>query len=94
MLERLAQLPKFAVLGALRLYQRLVSPVLPAFLGPNCGCRFTPSCSHYARAAVETHGVIAGTGLALWRLAKCHPLHPGGFDPVPPAKPRCARVRA
>jgi putative membrane protein insertion efficiency factor len=58
-------------------YRRLISPVLPS------ACRFHPSCSQYARDAIETHGAIAGSWLALKRLGRCHPLHPGGEDPVP-----------
>ncbi len=78
-----------ALLGLIRLYQRLFSPVLAVALGPTCGCRFAPTCSHYAADAVRTHGALAGSWLALRRLARCTPLHPGGPDPVPP---RCARV--
>jgi putative membrane protein insertion efficiency factor len=58
-------------------YRRLISPVLPS------ACRFHPTCSQYAREAIETHGAIAGSWLALKRLGRCHPLHPGGEDPVP-----------
>jgi putative membrane protein insertion efficiency factor len=88
-----------ALLGLIWLYKKLVSPVLPAVLGPSCGCRFHPTCSHYAAEAVRTHGAIRGAWLAARRLLKCTPLHPGGFDPVPaPAQlrhpPSCARVRA
>ena len=61
-------------------YQLLISPVL----GPRC--RFHPSCSHYVIEAVQTHGVIVGLWLGIRRLLRCHPLHPGGYDPVPPAK--------
>ena len=60
-------------------YRRYVSPVLPA------RCRFYPSCSAYAQEALARHGAVKGTGLAVWRLLRCHPFHPGGYDPVPPA---------
>lgn len=59
------------------LYQKLVSPWLPP------ACRFTPSCSQYAKEALVRHGVLRGLYLALRRLARCHPFHPGGYDPVP-----------
>lgn len=60
-------------------YQRLLSPLLlPA-------CRFVPSCSDYAIEALAEHGALRGLLLAAWRLARCHPLCRGGFDPVPPA---------
>lgn len=87
----IVQLPARALIGLIRIYQRLVSPVLPALFGPNCGCRFAPTCSHYAADAVRTHGALRGAWLAARRLVKCTPLHPGGFDPVPP---RCTRVAA
>ena len=64
----------------IRLYQWTVSPLL----GPVC--RFHPSCSHYALEAVLRFGVLRGSGLTLARLARCHPWHPGGFDPVPAAE--------
>jgi uncharacterized protein len=60
-----------------RLYQRLVSPLLPP------ACRFYPSCSAYAVQALERHGAIAGSWLTVRRLCRCHPFHPGGIDPVP-----------
>lgn len=62
---------------AIRLYQRLVSPLL----GPRC--RFYPSCSSYAIEALERHGAVRGTWLAARRVCRCHPLNEGGFDPVP-----------
>jgi putative membrane protein insertion efficiency factor len=71
----------------IRLYQWTVSPLL----GPRC--RFHPSCSQYALQAVQQHGALKGTGLALRRLVRCHPFHPGGFDPVPLAHGACARER-
>jgi len=63
----------------IRLYQWTVSPLL----GPSC--RFHPSCSQYALEAVLRFGVLRGSVLAVKRLARCHPWHPGGFDPVPAA---------
>lgn len=88
----LANLPARALLGLLWIYQRLVSPVLPVVTGGACGCRFAPTCSHYAAEAIRTHGAAAGTLLAARRLLKCTPLHPGGLDPVPPRRtPRCTR---
>ncbi len=65
------------LLLALRGYQYAIRPVLGA------NCRFFPSCSDYAREAVERHGAARGTWLAVRRLARCHPYHPGGYDPVP-----------
>jgi putative membrane protein insertion efficiency factor len=65
------------LLGLIRLYQILLSPLL----GPRC--RFHPSCSQYALVAIERHGPVRGGWLALRRVARCHPLHPGGEDPVP-----------
>jgi uncharacterized protein len=61
----------------IRLYQRVVSPLLPP------SCRFHPTCSEYTRQAIVRHGVIKGIALGIVRLSKCHPFHPGGFDPVP-----------
>lgn len=61
----------------IRAYQRVLSPLL----GPRC--RFYPSCSQYALEAVERHGALRGSYLAVRRLLRCHPFHPGGFDPVP-----------
>lgn len=72
---------KRLLIGLVRLYQYLISPLL----GPRC--RFHPSCSHYAIEAVETHGAWRGGWLALRRLLRCHPWHPGGYDPVPMHKP-------
>ena len=92
---RLARLPARALLGLVWLYQKTLSPALPAVFGPACGCRFSPTCSHYAAEAVRTHGALAGSWLALRRLLRCTPLHPGGFDPVPTSRPRvCTRTPA
>ncbi len=78
-----ASLPGRILLGMLWLYRRALSPVLPVVFGPACGCRFHPTCSVYAAQAVREYGALMGSWLALRRLLKCHPLHPGGFDPVP-----------
>ena len=59
-------------------YRRWISPALPA------RCRFYPSCSAYTLEALSRHGVVRGIWLSLRRLGRCHPFHPGGFDPVPP----------
>ena len=68
---------KALLLLMLRGYQYAIRPML----GTNC--RFYPSCSDYAREAIERHGAFKGAWLALRRVARCHPYHPGGFDPVP-----------
>ncbi len=65
--------------GLIRAYQVVLSP----FLGGNC--RYEPTCSHYAWGALQTHGFFRGWWLAIRRLLRCHPFHPGGYDPVPPA---------
>jgi len=72
------------LIGLVRLYQRLVSPVLNALFGPRC--RFHPTCSAYAVQALERHGAIRGTVLTARRIARCHPLNEGGLDPVPDNK--------
>ena len=93
LLTRLVRLPAQALLGLIWLYQRTLSPALPAIFGAACGCRFSPTCSHYAAGAIRTHGLFIGMFLAVCRLAKCTPLHPGGFDPVPArAKFSCVSV--
>lgn len=61
----------------IRLYQIFLSPLL----GRNC--RFAPTCSRYAIQAIDRYGAIKGTRLAVIRIMKCHPFHPGGYDPVP-----------
>lgn len=61
----------------LRFYKRFISPLLPP------ACRFEPTCSVYAMGAIEKYGLARGGWLALKRLARCHPLNPGGWDPVP-----------
>jgi uncharacterized protein len=72
-----ASVPRRLLATLIRGYQRFVSPALPP------SCRFYPSCSQYALEAVTRHGALKGGWLATRRLARCHPFHPGGFDPVP-----------
>lgn len=67
-----------ALITLIRLYQQIISPWLGRV------CRFEPSCSRYAVACLEAHGAARGSLLSVRRLCKCHPFHPGGFDPPPP----------
>ena len=71
------RLPRRIWTAPIRFYQRFVSPLTPAT------CRFRPTCSAYAVEAVERHGVLRGSWLALRRILRCHPFHDGGWDPVP-----------
>jgi len=68
---------------AIRLYRWTVSPVVVFVFGPAGGCRFTPSCSQYAVDAIRSQGVLAGSGLAIRRICRCHPWSDGGHDPAP-----------
>lgn len=69
---------KRALQFPLRLWHRLASPILPPM------CRFEPTCSVYAVEALDEHRLVPALWLVVRRLARCHPLHPGGYDPVPP----------
>ena len=66
-----------AALGLIKAYQYGIRPML----GPRC--RFFPSCSEYTADAIGEYGVLRGSAMGAMRLAKCHPWHPGGYDPVP-----------
>jgi putative membrane protein insertion efficiency factor len=65
------------LLALIRLYQNTISRAMPP------SCRFTPSCSEYAYEAIEKYGVVKGVWLGVKRISRCHPLNPGGYDPVP-----------
>ena len=73
--EGTAEMKRF-LLFLIRMYRLLLSPLFPP------SCRFTPSCSQYAMDAIHLHGVMRGLYLAIRRILRCHPFHPGGFDPV------------
>jgi len=74
--------PAKALIAAIRCYQVLLSPMLGQ------SCRFEPSCSQYGLEAIRMHGAVMGMAWTLRRLVRCHPWHPGGADPVPPAGTR------
>ena len=76
--DQIRSIPGRLALGLIRIYQRLISPMLPP------SCRFRPTCSSYAAQAIIVHGLAKGSYLTAKRLLKCHPFHPGGYDPVPP----------
>ena len=75
MMGWLKRLPARGVIGFVRIYQKLLSPI---FGGQ---CRFHPSCSQYFILAVEKYGFIGGSCRGAWRILRCHPFHPGGYDP-------------
>lgn len=68
------------VLGAIRFYQRFISPGLPPT------CVYYPTCSHYGYEAIQVHGVLWGSVLTVWRILRCNPFSKGGYDPVPPPR--------
>jgi uncharacterized protein len=67
---------RFILISLLKFYKAVISPWLPP------SCRFTPTCSEYAREAIERHGALRGSGMAIWRLLRCQPFCAGGYDPV------------
>jgi putative membrane protein insertion efficiency factor len=71
---------KYLLIGFLKAYRAVISPLYGQV------CRYHPSCSAYALQAVQDHGAVRGSWLALRRLARCHPWSPGGYDPVPATK--------
>ena len=75
---RLTHLPQTLLLGLIRLYQLTLSRLMP----PGT-CRFYPTCSRYGFEAIQKHGAIRGSLMAAWRVLRCNPFNPGGYDPVP-----------
>lgn len=71
---------KFLFIKIIEVYQKFISPLTPP------SCRFHPTCSHYGLEAIQVHGALYGSYLTIKRILKCHPFHPGGFDPVPEKK--------
>jgi uncharacterized protein len=71
------RLLSYPLIAAIWLYRKIISPLKPPT------CRFYPTCSAYALEAIQKYGAFRGCGLAIKRIARCHPLNPGGFDPVP-----------
>ncbi|MDI6601533.1 MAG: membrane protein insertion efficiency factor YidD [Thermoanaerobacteraceae bacterium] len=63
-------------IGCIRFYQRFISPMKPP------SCRFYPTCSEYALQAIQKYGVLKGSWLSLWRILRCNPWNPGGYDPL------------
>ena len=90
-LSRIVRAPAGLVIAGIAVYQAVLSPLKLFFFGAAASCRFHPTCSGYARDSLRRHGLVIGMGLAVWRLLKCHPFHPGGFDPVP--ETLCCRHR-
>lgn len=76
-LTHIVQLPRYALMGFIRLYQLTISPLI----GPTC--KYYPSCSHYGLEAVKRHGALRGTVLTSWRVLRCNPWSNGGVDEVP-----------
>jgi putative membrane protein insertion efficiency factor len=68
---------KYIALGLIRFYQKMISPALPS------ACRFHPTCSQYGYEAIARYGFWRGGWMTVKRIGRCHPFHPGGYDPVP-----------
>lgn len=71
------KIPSFIILQLIKFYQKFISPLFPS------SCRYIPTCSEYAIIAIQKYGFIKGFFLAIKRIMRCHPRHPGGYDPVP-----------
>ncbi|MCB1120674.1 MAG: membrane protein insertion efficiency factor YidD [Verrucomicrobiae bacterium] len=87
--KSILNLPRYLALGLILFYRFGISPAKNALLGPGGCCRFYPTCSEYAIQSINVHGVVKGSFYSVCRLVKCHPLHPGGFDPIKPDRRAC-----
>ena len=92
-LASVAQAVRMILLGVLHCYRWTLSPFLAFVGGPGSGCRFVPTCSQYAIEAIQSHGAMRGSLLAVRRVCRCHPWGGFGFDPVPPSAPQTARQK-
>jgi uncharacterized protein len=79
---------QYILIFLVKVYQWTLSPVLQFVFGPQSGCRYTPTCSHYALEAVRVHGSLRGGWLATKRICRCHPWGGCGHDPVPVRNPK------
>lgn len=86
--ERLFSTMRWLFISLIRFYQKFISPLKPPT------CRFYPTCSHYGLEAVQRYGPIKGGYLTIVRILKCHPFHPGGFDPVPDLRQKCTHSKS
>ena len=76
-LKKIISIPKLIALAIVRFYRKFISPLFPP------SCRYVPTCSEYAMIALQRYGFLKGSWLAIKRICRCHPWHPGGYDPVP-----------
>ena len=76
---------KILLIVLIKGYRKFISPLFPP------SCRFQPTCSQYSLEAIERFGPIKGSWLGIKRILRCHPLHPGGYDPVPPINKHCSK---
>lgn len=76
---------KIMLIVLIKGYRKFISPLFPP------SCRFQPTCSQYSLEAIERFGPIKGSWLGIKRILRCHPLHPGGYDPVPPINKYCSK---
>ena len=76
---------KIMLIVLIKGYRKFISPLFPP------SCRFQPTCSQYSLEAIERFGPIKGSWLGIKRILRCHPLHPGGYDPVPPINKHCSK---
>lgn len=77
LIKGISSVPKRLALGMVGFYRKYISPMFPP------SCRYVPSCSEYAMIALQRYGFMKGSWMAIKRICRCHPWHPGGYDPVP-----------